>query len=314
MLRHVLAFASTVVGIALVACSGDDGSASISADAACEDASKAYCAKIDECAPFFVKLAFGDVATCVSRFEIICVPGFSANGTTATPSRLSQCATEAKTLTCDEVLGRKLPLSCRTEPGSLADGAPCGVDAQCKGKLCRLSTGNVCGACSTVGGGGAACERDEDCDSELGCADKKCVTFAKAGSPCSATQPCLRSLACNKGTCAAPLAAGAACEPSLDQSQNPCDGAKGFFCHGGTKVCTSVGTAAAGGECGFIDNGIVLCTAGADCKTTPPAVSGTCQAAAADGATCDDTKGPKCLAPARCVGGVCKISDPASCK
>jgi hypothetical protein len=140
------------------------------------------------------------------------------------------------------------------------------------------------------------------------------VTFAKAGSPCSAAQPCLRTLSCNKGTCATPLGAGANCEPTLDQSQNPCDGAKGLFCHGQTKVCTSVGTAAAGAACGFIDKNIVLCTAGAQCKTAPGALSGTCQATAADGATCDDTNGPKCVAPAHCVGGVCKITDPSSCK
>lgn len=313
MIRHLLALSASLVGIALVACSGDDASASISAEAACDDAAKAYCAKVDECAPFFVKLAWGDVATCVGRVKINCVPGFSANGTSATPSRLSQCATDVKSLSCEDTLGRNLPVSCHTDPGTLADGAPCGVDAQCKGRLCRQAGGNACGACSTIGSAGAACERDEDCDSGLGCADKKCVTFAKAGATCGATQPCLRSLACNKGTCAAPLAAGAACEPNTDQSQNPCDGAKGFFCHFQTKVCTSITAAAAGGACGLVDNTIAICTAGGDCKVTT-GLTGTCQAAAADGATCDDAKGPKCVAPAKCIGGVCKITDPSTCK
>lgn len=314
MIRHVLAGSASVIAVALVACSGDDAGASISADAACDDATKAICSKIDECAPFFVKLGFGDVATCEQRFRMNCVPNFSAPGTSATPSRVSQCATDVKTQSCDDILGRKLPAACQTQPGTLADGAPCGTDAQCKGKLCRQSTAGSCGACSTIGGGGAACERDEDCDSELGCADKKCVAFAKAGSPCSATQPCLRTLACNKGTCAQPLAAGAACDGPADQSQNPCDGAKGFYCHPQTKVCTAVGTAAPGAACGFIANGIVICTGGGHCKTQPPALEGTCLAPAADGATCDETSGPKCVAPARCVGGVCKISDPSTCR
>lgn len=314
MIRHVLAGSASIIAIALVACSGDDGSASVSAEAACSDATKAYCAKIEECAPFFVKLGFGDVATCEKRFAVNCVPNFNAPGTSATPSVLAQCATDVKTSTCDDLLGRKLPLSCKTQPGTLADGAPCGTDAQCKGTLCRQSNANTCGACSTIGAGGAACERNEDCDVELGCANKKCVVFAKAGQPCSATSPCVPSLACNKGTCAVPLAAGATCEGPADQSQNPCEGTKGFYCHPQTKVCTSIVTAAAGAPCGFIDNGVVICTGGAFCKTTPPAVQGTCLAAAADGASCDDTKGPKCVGPARCVGGVCQISDPSTCK
>jgi hypothetical protein len=314
MIRHLLAGSASIVAIVLVACSGDDAGASISAEAACDDASKAYCAKINECAPFFVTLAFGDVATCEARIKIDCVPGFSANGTSATPSRLSQCATDVKALACDDTLARNLPVSCHTEPGALADGAPCGVDAQCKGKLCRQSSGNTCGACSTIGAGGAACERDEDCDSSLGCVDKKCVTFAKAGSPCTATSPCVRSLSCNKGTCAVPLSGGAACEPNTDQSMNPCDASKGFFCHPTTKVCTAIKTAGAGAECGIVNQDLVICTGGAFCKPGTPPTKGTCLAAAADGAACDDTNGPKCVGPARCIGNVCKITDPSSCK
>jgi hypothetical protein len=42
--------------------------------------------------------------------------------------------------------------------------------------------------------------------------------------------------------------------------------------------------------------------------------TGTCEAAAADGATCSDTTGPKCMNPAFCnAGGTCQISDPSSC-
>lgn len=314
MIRHVLAGAASIIAIALVACSGDDASASVSAEAACSDATKAYCAKIQECAPFFMTIGFGDTATCEKRFGVNCVSNFSAPGTSATPSTLAQCATDVKTTSCEDVLGRKLPLSCKTTAGTLADGVPCGTDAQCSGKLCRQSTANTCGACSTIGAGGTACERNEDCDAELGCANKKCVVFAKAGQACSASSPCVPTLACNKGTCAAPLAAGAACDGPVDQSTNPCDGLKGFYCHPITKVCTSVGNAAPGAACGFIDNGVVVCSGGGHCKTTPPAVQGTCVAPAADGAACDDTNGPKCVGPARCVSGLCKIADPATCK
>lgn len=316
MLRHVLvgSASASIIALVLVACSGDDGTASISPEAACDDFAKSYCGKVDQCAPLFVKLGFGDAATCEQRFKINCASSFSANGTSATPARASQCATEIKSLTCDDALGRKLSGSCIPEPGTLADGTACGNDTQCKGKLCRQSGASVCGACSTLGAAGAACERNEDCGPELGCAGKKCVAFGKAGTACSATQPCLGTLSCNKGTCAQPLAGGAACEPTLDQSQNPCDALKGFFCHGLTRVCTAVGTAAAGAPCGLIDNTFVLCTGGGHCKTPPGSPSGTCLAPAADGSACDDVNGPKCVAPARCVGGVCQISDPAACK
>ncbi|MGC4115495.1 MAG: hypothetical protein QM765_13010 [Myxococcales bacterium] len=36
-------------------------------------------------------------------------------------------------------------------------------------------------------------------------------------------------------------------------------------------------------------------------------MSGFCLAAAADGATCNDTDGPKCLSPALCVGGTYRL-------
>jgi hypothetical protein len=41
--------------------------------------------------------------------------------------------------------------------------------------------------------------------------------------------------------------------------------------------------------------------------------SGSCVAAAADGAACNPTNFINCLAPATCTSGLCKLPDPSSC-
>jgi hypothetical protein len=81
-------------------------------------------------------------------------------------------------------------------------------------------------------------------------------------------------------------------------------------------VCSMAQLADAGGACGFSLQSMTFteCKAGGNCKMTAGTLMGTCEAAAADGATCDATKGPFCLSPAVCENGTCKIPDPASCR
>lgn len=291
---------------------GDNETPAISGDEACTQLATALCNKLNECVPFFVNAFIGDQTTCLERYKKSCAPTFTATGSSATPAQTAQCAAAAKTMTCDDALSRKLPEACRTTPGTLDDGAPCGVDSQCKNKLCRTTKGAACGACSKTGGSGSACQRDEECDYELSCVQGKCIAKGKAGASCTITDECLGTLGCSDGVCATPLAAGAAC--TIKKDQNPCSFAQGQYCHPRDKVCAQVGTAAAGGQCELSAEQITICSAGATCSISGGAVGqGTCQAPAADGATCSDT-GPSCLAPARCVNGVCTISDPAACK
>jgi hypothetical protein len=73
-------------------------------------------------------------------------------------------------------------------------------------------------------------------------------------------------------------------------------------------VCTPVVYAKVGEACGITGMMYAVCTASADCKMQK------CVAPATDGAPCDATNGPGCLAPAKCVGGLCKLEDPAACK
>ena len=56
------------------------------------------------------------------------------------------------------------------------------------------------------------------------------------------------------------------------------------------------------------------CANGGNCYT----VSGTCKAAAADGAACDTAAGPPCMTPARCVtsgstAGTCTVPSGSMC-
>ncbi|MBX3207012.1 MAG: hypothetical protein KF764_18340 [Labilithrix sp.] len=298
--------------VVILACSGESGDASISPETACNDAASAICDKVEECAPFISTAVFADRATCVARFKINCVSSFSANGTSATPTRAAQCARDARSATCEDLVGRMPPETCRTLPGALEDGAVCGHDAQCKNKLCRLAQGSACGACSALGAAGGACERPDDCDHGLTCVDQRCIAYGKSGNACGAKAPCLPTLGCNDGICAAPLAAGARCTFRLNQ--NPCEAAKGFYCHPKDGVCVAIGTAAPGGQCELSLERVTACTGGAECKIASGSTTGPCVAPAADGAPCNDGEGPKCLGPARCTSGVCTVVDPASCK
>jgi hypothetical protein len=309
--RSLLASLSGVL-VTVVACSGDDGAAAgVTAEQACDSAARAICEKLQECAPAFVRFEWGDTARCSSRFKINCASAFTAAGTSATPSALSQCGAAINTATCDDVLRRKYPAPCGTEPGKLADGAPCGHDAQCVGRLCRTPEGHACGACSALGAAGASCGRDEDCDRGLACAGAKCVKYREAGESCGRNEPCAPTLACTEGKCAVALGAGARCARPIGEFENACDLAKGYYCDA-TGTCATIGTADAGEKCGIVDAKLVFCAAKGSC--VPTTLSGTCQAPAADGATCNDFAGPKCLAPASCVNGICTITDPATCR
>jgi hypothetical protein len=302
---------AAAVGLFLIACSGDSKDASITPATACSDVATALCDKIEACAPFFASVVYADRDTCVARSKINCESSFTAPGTSATTTRASECARDVKTAECEDLLARRPPETCRTLSGALEDGKVCGHDAQCKNKLCRVADGETCGACSSLGGPGSACERDEECNYELKCAGNKCTPFGTAGIACSDTLPCKPSLTCTHGVCATPLAAGASCTFSV--GDNPCDATGGYYCHPKNHVCTAFGQAPAGGTCELTVDKVTVCVGGADC-TRGSNATGRCEAPAADGAACSDAAGPKCLAPAHCAAGVCTIIDPATCK
>lgn len=303
-----------VVGLT-VACASSDDAGSVSPEKACDDLARAYCEKIQECAPFLMSLSFGATATCIDRIKIECVPGFSANGTSANPSTASQCATEASAATCDALLGRTPPQSCKTQPGQLANGVPCGTNAQCAGRRCKPIDNKSCGVCTALAGANGDCTEDADCDDALSCRDGKCKALGGANATCNKESPCLPTFGCVEGKCQTPLEAGAACVPAVGTGldPNPCNAAKGLFCHPQNRVCAKIEAAAPGAACGLVNGALVAC-AGSDCKIPSGVSVGACVAKVADGAACKAGETPSCQSPAKCVDGRCTIGDPSACK
>ncbi len=246
------------------------------------------------------------------RAKLGCMPALTAPGTSATPDKLDSCATAVDTLMCDALYTRNTPMACIPAAGKLANGSACGDDAQCMSTYCKKPAGNVCGVCGARSTAGGACSIDADCDYQLACANSVCVAYGALGASCDAGHPCAQPNVCKSGTCAAPAEAGQPCTPSLGGGD--CDQTKGLFCNPSSAtagVCAIATFVGPGQPCGLVGGGVVGCSGGGLCKRT--GLMGTCVAPAADGAACDATNGPPCLQPAECVGGVCKLPNPAGC-
>lgn len=289
---------------------GSDAASSVTAAQASADAATAFCARIQSCAPAYLSIGYGDVATCNTRFAKSILPSIGANGSAATPAMLETCAKAIANASCGDLLSRNLPAECR-KPGTLADGSACATDDQCLNMRCKVAPNAVCGTCGSHAAAGASCAVDEDCDFGAKCVNGTCAAYGKQGDPCSATRPCRADLACRSGSCAAPAATGDACTAFEE-----CDVLHGVGCNPVTKKCEAFSFAQPGNACGFVSSQIVVCQGpGGDCVgATQQNPKGTCKAPAADGAACDNTNGPLCASPAVCMGGICTLPDPAACK
>ena len=287
-------------------------------DQACADAVAALCKRLDECASGLIKLQYGDVATCRTRLVIGCKASFSLPGTSASPARAAACAAMVPNVSCDDYAGGKLPAECSVVPGMLANGAACAEDAQCNSAKCVHPVGGGCGTCGTAPKAGESCAKFA-CGDGLVCGpgNAVCAPYGRLGDNCDGDHPCLPSLSCkgsNKmGTCIKPLALNAGCDP-LAAEYCGCAIANGEYCAPGSKTCQPLTFAKAGAACGLVNNSFVVCAASGHCTATNIFIPGTCLKFAADGAACDPTNGPDCQPPARCSGGVCRITDPTTCK
>jgi hypothetical protein len=308
MIRRVLGLMGLGTAF-LVACSSSTSGGGVAStpEDACDQYVSTFCNKISECFPAAIRLSYKDAAECISRQKTQCVKSLNAPSTAATPAYVSGCASAISAASCDDVF--KQPDACKTPAGTLADGTPCGDDAQCTGRTCNKTGDTNCGACGQRVAAGGDCTKGK-CDDGLSCAENgKCVAPGAAGATCGENQPCLTPLVCANGTCAKGGEAGAACSEAA-----PCNAFKALACDSASKTCKEVKLANPGETCGVVNGAFVLCAAGGDCKTagaTSP--TGTCQAALADGAACT-TDGPSCQEPAECVNGVCTVSDPGTCK
>lgn len=321
---------SFVLGLlVVVGCSSSEDSTTpgVSADKACADLAALYCEKASGCAPLFIQLEYGDVATCTSRFKTSCMTGLAAPSTASTPNDIAACVTAAKSMTCGMLFDNNAPKECQPKSGGLDNGKACTTASQCKSAYCQLDENTaVCGVCAAKPAAGGSCKTGS-CPSPLKCSpNDTCNAPAAAGGACSESIPCATGSTCYASKCVADAATeGAACHP--DNGPN-CDNTKGLFCL--TNKCVKVKAAAAGAECGFVyDTATMsiaqatLCEKGGWCKGVdltkmPPVLKGTCEPAAKDGDACiadtEFNKGPGCIAPAVCVGGKCTLSDNATCK
>lgn len=300
----------------VIACGGSDISAApVTADQACTDADKVLCDKINSCAPLLVQSEYGDSATCQSRTKLGCTPSFSAPGTSATPANLESCAKDAANLSCADLVNNNPPASCKTKPGTVMNGGACGTDAQCAGGYCIIDANTGCGTCGTRIAAGGACDKPGQaaCDYGTECIGGTCKAPGNTGDKCAANADCGFGLVCKSMACAPGDAAGAACTTNLMNGDNNCDSTKGLYCAPKTMQCTAVKTAMVGGACGFnVMAGDYTVCVGSFCKPGAMGLQGTCTAYVADGGMCSPTD--SCQAPAKCIGNVCKLVDPSTCK
>ena len=266
--------------------SGGDSGAAVSADAAkaCADAADAFCNQVQACSPFGLQATFGDLATCKTRFAIGCGQTFSFPGTSATPANTESCAAAIPAISCADFLAGNLGTACTTKPGSVANGAACGDDAQCQSTFCARAPDSQCGTCSAT---------------------------STAGGPCT-NQACSTGLTCPTGssTCQKPVAG------QIDDtchSQADCDLAHGIGCNTNDDKCLQLAIST-DGSCGadsITPSKYTICPANGSCDSV---LGGSCHAAAADGASCStDSSGPTCLSPAKCVSGKCTLPDATAC-
>lgn len=323
-MRHVFAFAIVAAAYGFGCSSSSTSVAEPSVDDGCTSYAANYCEKANSCVSFYIQVSWGDVALCKSRLKESCLRAAKAPSTGITGSALDKCVKTIPAVSCSDFLNG-VPIADCQVTGSIDDGKVCGDNAQCKSGFCATDESkSTCGTCSPKIGEGAACAAN-DCPDGLKCVKSKCQKPVAAGGACSADKPCGQQLSCIGGTCQAHLTTeGAACDDK-EVTAPKCDFTKNLACLG-NKCQKFAFASGAGGACGITLEGttiksITLCDKGGYCKGVDVAkgvFTGTCAPAAADGAACVAGDGlgagPGCIPPAKCVDGVCKISDPATCK
>ncbi len=311
--------------VLLAACSSSSSGSSVTAEQACSDYANGICNRVSACTTLFLQAEWGDSATCITRYKAICASALSAPNTGITPDRAVTCSKAITNASCDDLLNRNSPAECRSIAGTVANGAACGDDSQCVSAYCNHPANAVCGTCSPARAkSGEACATDENCDYQLTCSKARvCVAYGGMGATCDDNHPCVASLACTvpagsmmpQGTCAKPSAEGQACTSGVGVGS--CDiTTVGDYCNPKSKVCEKLGLASGTGDCGYdAQTGkLTVCTQRGTCPGVDTGMITKCIPAAADGAACNVTTGPKCLAGAQCVNGICKVSDPSSCR
>jgi hypothetical protein len=300
---------------------------------------------------FLNNLAYGSETVCEMRSEANCVVALGAKSTGQTPTTVETCVQAYPSYQCSDFLDNNPPTACKPPAGMVANGSACAFNAQCMSTFCATGPFETCGKCQPLPAAGAPCLAAGDCGRDLACVKPAgatdltmgtCAAFVPPAGAClTGTAPCQAYFSCvgddvttmTMGKCTASVTMmGAACDATR-KTMPACNASMGLVCIPSMKGSMGVGTCqpvmlvAANATCGDIGampiTGFADCQAGALCKraaVTDP--TGTCVAPAADGMPCDadPTKGPPCLAPAKCVptamgmtAGTCTLPDPTKC-
>jgi hypothetical protein len=304
----------------------DDGGTdahAVTADEACTQLANAFCTKIGSCSSFFTLAAYGDVATCETRFKATCLTNLGANGTGATPTQFAACAAVAPNLSCPDVFASNFPADCQPIAGTLANDAACGDSSQCSSKFCGFDSNlATCGKCAAPPAAEAPCASG-GCPNGLKCgADSKCHAPGGLNAMCDANHACNGEYQCLTGKCVAYLPLGADCDPAgtATPTKGSCDLLSALWCNLHTRKCEAMTqNAAQGATCGLnlTSGGVTICEPKSFCKiTNATTYAGTCTARVADGGACDlttPTLGEQCTEPAKCIGGKCTLPDATQC-
>jgi hypothetical protein len=336
------------------------GGAGTTVAQACADIALATCIKRNACSMngFENDVVYGSEATCEAEAALTCPSSITAKGSAQTPAHIEQCINAFAGYACPDFWDSNPPAACTPPAGSLANGAACGASGQCTSTFCAVGPFATCGTCQPLPLPGAACQVQADCGRGFACVKPagatvqtkgKCAAFAAMGEPClTGSTPCQATLSCQGddpttstlGTC---VAAGATINAPCDTTRKTapaCDFTLGLACipsntKNGAGKCLPIELAAAGQPCGDLPGGAgaaflftisASCQGGGLCKRSAPAsATFVCVAPAADGMPCDsdETKGPPCLSPAKCVpkkgapagttAGTCTVPDATTC-
>jgi hypothetical protein len=290
-----------------------DASGPSTTDDACSRLADAICKRTERCSLYNLRLNFGDVATCSTRYAATCRAEIAAPGTGTTVSSLNRCANYASASDCSDFAAA----ACYPQPGQRLDGEACRFDSQCAGRHCAFAiAGALCGTCAREPSLGEACTRT--CDYGLTCFEGLCVPVPLLGMTCTAQLECAGSLRCvAPGVCAPQLGLG---EPCVSYASGQCNLSQGLECNRDTDTCAPYNELAGPGQpCGaatatFPRTG---CLAGASCPTTTnDAGVRTCVARLQVGDPCGSAtpNNAGCGLGLRCESGACTVPDATDCQ
>ncbi len=264
------------------------------------------CAQLDRCSAPLVRSVYGDVRSCGARNALRCTASLGQGDPVLIGAAIAGCTAALDDVGCEGLIDHGLPAACQLVPGPRADGQPCNSPTQCASTRCAYAQGAACGSCAPLGAVGAACAADSDCVVGAVCGGGACRVPGALGASCDAAQRCAYPWSCVAGRCDEGAGPGAACSLVADA----CDRYRGLACSAAGR-CEPWRVGAPGQACNLTPSGWVTCGGGSSCVETREGAG--CAGPLADGQACTAGGAPNCLAPAECLGGICRFASEVQC-